>query len=74
MTVNQMRNKIADVYKGPRWRAEVLQMPDRQVIAIYKDMAKRGAFEPKKPFPAAMKLYEEPDCIQMTIWDYMKKE
>lgn len=72
MTVDKMRCKIAEVYKGPLWRLKVQEMSNRQVIAVYKDMEKRGAFEPKRT--PKIKLDSEPECIQLTIWDFMKPD
>lgn len=72
MTVDKMRCKVAEAYEGPVWRFKVQEMSNRQVIAVYKDMERRGVFEPKKT--PKNKLNKEPECIQMTIWDYMKKE
>lgn len=74
MTVDKMRNMVADAYKGPLWRMKVQEMPDRQVIAVYKDMEQRGVFEQNKQKKSKFKLNEEPECMQLTIWDFMKKE
>ena len=45
-----------------------MAMGERQVIAIYKDMLKRGYLD-KKPSENAVKMGE--DGVQMNIWDYM---
>lgn len=62
MTVDQMREQIIKVYPGERWRNKVALMPDRQVVAIYKCMKRRGDFEKKKE----KKPYET--AVQLTIW------
>ena len=72
MTVNQMRCKVAEAYSGPLWRLKVQEMPDKQIIAVYKDMEQRGVFEPKKK--PKTKLNKEPKCEQLTIWDFINKE
>jgi len=46
MNAQQMRNYVADLYKGPRWSARVAKMSDAQVFAIYK--AKQKHDEEKK--------------------------
>lgn len=63
MTVDQMINRISEVY--PYWRPTIQEMDDRRVIAIYKSMERDGRFEKsnnKKP-----KQKE----IQLTIWDIL---
>jgi sulfur transfer complex TusBCD TusB component (DsrH family) len=70
MKLDVMRKAVADAYNGPLWRLKVQEMPDRQVIAIYKDLCARGAFEPKPKIKP--KLHEEKECIQLTIWDFMR--
>lgn len=70
MTVDQMRSAIMDAYKGPLWRMKVQEMPNRQVIAVYKDMLRRGTFDPKPKIKNTDKK-EEPKCIQLTIWDIL---
>ena len=73
-----MRNAIADVYGGPRWRTRCLyEMSEQQVIAIYKDMEKTGRLKMKeKKRRNRLKLpdHEEPNCIQLSIWDILKNE
>ena len=69
MKVEEMRNAIARVYSGPAWLFRVKSMDERQVIAIYRDMLKRGVFEKHEK---AQKMKEE--GIQMTIWDILREE
>lgn len=67
MTIDQMRNALAQVYSGPTWRLRVSGMDDRQVIAIYKSMEREGRLEKKK-------LKKEPGikkCEQLSIFDIM---
>ena len=69
MTIEKMRSLVADAYKGSLWRLKVKEMPNRQIIAIYKDLCARGAFEPKPKIKP--KLHEEERCEQLTIWDFL---
>lgn len=66
MTSDEMREKLADLYPGMSWRLKCQTMPERQVVAIFKSLEKRGKFlkkpEKKKRDPAT-----EP--IQITIYD-----
>lgn len=67
MTVDQMRNALAEVYSGPVWRMRVSGMDDRQVIAIYKCMQKENRLHPKK-------LKKEPGikkAQQLSMWDIL---
>lgn len=63
MSIEQMRDRISNVYDSWRWRERVSQMPNAQVIAIYKSMESKGRFEKKKKS-------KEPKYRQMTIFDY----
>lgn len=45
MTAQQMREKIAKVYKGPQWQRKVDCMDDSQVIAIYHSFLNKGKFD-----------------------------
>ena len=66
MTTDQMRYRLADAYPGPRWRLRVMQMPENQVIAVYKNMSETDRFTKKKRFkrePAIAK------AVQLTIFD-----
>ena len=42
MSVMQMREEIAKVYAGPKWKDRVSHMPDAQVIAVYYSFKQRG--------------------------------
>lgn len=42
MTVEQMRAKIAKVYKSMSWATKVNMMSDIQVIAVYHRLLKQG--------------------------------
>lgn len=64
MTVDEMRNYVCKMYTdSPRWRLKVNGMPDRQVIAIYKTMQKRGQQPKKKP--------KENNTQQLSIFDFL---
>ena len=68
LTVEQMREAVIEAYAGPAWRLRVMAMGEKQVIAIYKDMLKRGYLD-KKPSENAINMSEE--GVQMNIWDYL---
>ena len=70
MKVDQTREEIAKAYAGPAWKARVKSMADRQVIAIYKDMERENRLG-KRPKENA--TYKEPDCSQLSIWDFIEK-
>lgn len=66
MTTEAMRTRLAEVYPGPKWRMRLMQMPERQIIAIYKNMSRTGRLEKKR------KKKKEPGVIravQLTIFD-----
>ena len=64
-TVDQMRCRLAEVYPGPRWRLKCMQMPERQVIAIYKNMSEKDRFNVKKK----KRGKKEPKAVQLTMFD-----
>lgn len=64
MTVDQMVNRISEVY--PYWRATIQEMDDRRIIAIYKSMERDGRFE-----RASKATKPEKKQIQLTIWDIL---
>ena len=61
-----MREKLADLYPGPNWRLKCQTMPERQVVAIFKNLEKKGRFL-KKPDKKKRDPATEP--IQITIFD-----
>lgn len=66
MTVDAMRTRLTEVYPGPKWRLRVMQMPERQVIAIYKNLSRNNKLNKKpkkKKEPGAVKV------VQLTIFD-----
>ena len=67
MTTDQMRCRLAEVYPGPKWRLKVMQMPENQVVAIYKNMSRTDRFTKhkrlKKKEPGVIK------AVQLTIFD-----
>lgn len=71
MKIDQMREEITKAYGGPAWRYRVMNMSDRQVFAIYKDMERKNRLG-KKPGENAVKLKD--DGIQMNIWDIIAEE
>lgn len=69
MTVNCMREHIAQVYDSPRWKDRAMHlMPDNQVIAVYHTMLERGKL------PIRRKKTKGPRCEQISIFDMMKEE
>lgn len=64
MTVDQMVNRISEVY--PYWRAAIQEMDNRRIIAIYKSMERDGRFE-----KASKAKKPEQKQIQLTIWDIL---
>lgn len=65
MTVNAMREHVVGMYHSDRWRLRVLGMPDRQVIAIYKNMQRRGQKPKKEP--------KDNKTQQITIFDLLEE-
>lgn len=68
MDVAKMRCALAELY-GPTWRLKCQTMPDRQVVAIYKNMERTGRLKKKKP-------KKEPDirtALQITIYDVLNE-
>lgn len=65
-----MRKAVENLYKGPRWKLEVESMSDRQIAAIYKDAKERGKFDTDTAEGfRKQKLFEEPKCEQVNIWN-----
>lgn len=79
MTVNQMREAIAGVYRGQKWKTRVARMDDGQVIAVFSDFMARGHFDrpknqkaplrPKRVKPREGAHYEQYYGKQMSIFD-----
>ena len=66
MKTDQMRGVLAEIYPGPKWRFKCQTMPDRQVVAIYKDMERKGRLNKKNKKPKR----KEPgifDAVQITM-------
>ena len=63
LTVNYMREKIAELYPGTGWKERVMKyMPDRQVVAVYRYALEHNKFKPAK---------QEGVYHQMTLSEYM---
>ena len=77
-----MREAVIAAYSGPVWRMKVLDMPDRQVIAIFRSMVDDGRLGKngkiiRKPHQPSIKIaseFVEPECQQLTIWDFYDKK
>jgi hypothetical protein len=57
-SINIMRQEIAKLYSGPKWKRRVAKMPDDQVTAIYFREQKRKEEAKKQPKEQAD---DEPD-------------
>ena len=79
MTVNDMREAIADVYKGRAWRRKVDRMSDSQVIAVYHSFKAKGKFDGEekltfeyppnsKPIGKVKNVVEINGGVQLTIF------
>lgn len=42
MTVDEMREKVGEAYRGDRWKRKVQYMPDDQIIAIFYRLKSKG--------------------------------
>lgn len=51
ISTKDMRNAISTIYVSPKWKRDVENMPDHQVVAIYYRFLNSGKFneKPKKP-------------------------
>lgn len=56
--INIMRQEIAKMYSGPRWKRRVAKMKEEQVTAIYFREQKRREEEAKQP---KEQVDDEPD-------------
>lgn len=69
MDVEKMRSALIELYTGPNWKLKVQGMPDRQVIAIYKDMERKGRFKQKNK--RKKREPKKQTAIQITIYDVL---
>lgn len=77
MTIQQMRDAIANVYKTTSWRKKVSNMYDDQVVAIYHDFYNRGVLNKvlRRERPAsASKPKTEDKYQQITIFDFINEQ
>lgn len=83
MTINQMREAVAQAYSGRKWKTKVARMDDGQILAIYQDFQRKGKFDichnqkpplrPEKEKPREINHYEAYSGKQISIFDQMKK-
>lgn len=77
----QMREAIAAVYSGRKWKLRVARMDETQVFAVYQDFLRKGKFD-KKPNqspsvrPSRKEKHEERQFkaytgIQLSFFDEM---
>lgn len=69
MTVAQMRAAIHDAYPGQKWKRQVLDMPDDQVIAVYRRLEAKGRFSKKKVIRKEINTNNPYGGIQISIDD-----
>lgn len=67
MTIEYMREKIAEVYPGVGWKVKCRDMPDNQVVAIYRSFIEKGLFNKKKRLKKQIK-----PSNQINMFDYAK--
>lgn len=56
MSIEQMREKIADIYGNSTWANKVAHMSDSQVTAIYFRMKDKGYFDKHKKYQRTKQL------------------
>ena len=77
MTIQQMKDAIANVYKTSSWRKKVSNMYDDQVIAIYHNFYNRGILNKvlRRERPATInKRKQEDKYQQLTIFDLTNEQ
>ena len=69
MSIDEMRDRIAKVYPGEKWKRKVANMYDDQVIAVYYKFAREGRFNPdyKKESDSGYGA----DAKQLSIFDLL---
>lgn len=60
MKIENMRLHVMAAYPGASWKYRVTRMPDRQVVAIFKNLNERKEKKPE---------YNEEEYHQMTIFE-----
>lgn len=77
MTVQQMKDAIADVYHTKSWRRKVENMYDDQVIAIYHNFVERGilgkVMRRERPIPTTYDYAPQEKCEQLSMFDFIKQ-
>ena len=66
MTVEGMRDRICNVYNSDKWRRRVALMPERQVVAIYKNMERHNRLvkkKPIKPYYKQISMFDDPNFV-----------
>ena len=81
MSVEQMRDAIADVYTGWAWKDKVARMPDDQVMAIYFKFQSSGILDGSKVLKPNGEEKKEAKCVnpffqkqvgeQLSLFDYL---
>lgn len=70
VTVDKMRCALAEVYpETSTWRMRLQQMPDRQVIAIYKNMSQNDKLYAHKKMNKKKREPGVKKAVQITMID-----
>lgn len=76
MTIQQMKDAIADVYRTKSWRRKVEYMYDDQVIAIYRNFENRGilgkVMKRERPVTTTYDCGPKEECEQLSMFDFIK--
>ena len=73
MDVSKMRCTLAELYTGPKWKLKCQTMPDRQVIAIYKDMERKGRLKQNAKHKSKRREPGIRTAQQLTIYDVLNE-
>ena len=73
MDVEKMRSTLAELYTGPGWKLRCQQMPDRQIVAIYKDMEKKGRLKQNAKRKSKRREPGIRTAQQITIYDVLNE-
>lgn len=73
MTIEEQRIAISKVYPTNRWKNNVKNMTENQVVAIYLAFKQRGLLDKviKKPCPRKMEENKTKKMYQMTFADFL---
>ena len=79
MTEAQMREAVASVYSGRKWKLKVARMDEYQLFAVYQSCLRRGKFDkqpnqspsvrPSKKDKHEEKQFKQYSGIQLSLFD-----